>query len=172
MPLPRTSIPNAAAYTAAVATAGFTLIELLVVIALAAIFFSFTILMGTDAYRSYGFRAERDSIVTALQTARSQATSNVCDGSGCTGGQPHGVLVETDKFTIFQGPSFAGADHSHDRVIQSRYTIDLSGSTATEYVFTQLSGNASPAGVVKINDSTGHSSDISINSQGQITWTK
>ena len=153
--------------------AGFTLVELMVVIGLAAVFFAFTVVVGLDSYRGDGFRSERDSIVTALQTARSQAINNVCSGSGCNGGKPHGVAISGGNYIIFQGSSYAGRDAAFDQIIGSRYTVNFIGSTVSEVVFTQLSGDASPAGTIKINDPArpGSTSTVSINSVGQISWT-
>lgn len=148
---------------------GFTLIEIVVVMGLLAILGSLGLIMSLDSYRSYAFRNERDLIVTVLQKARSQAINNVCLGSGCTSGADHGVHLQTGSYTIFQGTIFASANHSLDQVVQSSSaTVQLSG--LTDVVFSQLSGNAAPAGNITVSDGVGHSTTISINDAGRIDW--
>lgn len=168
MALPSSSIPNRALFDS---RAGFTLIELLVVISLSVIFFSFTVIVGLDSYRSYGFRGERDSLVAALQIARSQALNNVCLGSSCSGGQPHGVHVQPSQYIIFQGSSFAGRDASLDQAVTSNYGIDFTGSTISEVVFSQLSAYVLTPGTITLKDQFNHQSDITINREGRISWT-
>jgi prepilin-type N-terminal cleavage/methylation domain-containing protein len=150
---------------------GFSLIEILVVLGMLSLLAAFTLFIGTDSYRGYSFRNERDTIVSILQKARSQAMSNVCLGSGCTGGEPHGVHFASGQYVIFQGSSFNPSDPNNEVRI-SGYNLDLTGSTMTDVIFTQLSGEATPTGAIRLTDpNTNHTSDITINSAGQIAWT-
>jgi len=52
---------------------------------------AFGLVMNMNAFRGFSFRNDRDTMVAALQKARSQAINNICLGTGCTDGKPHGV---------------------------------------------------------------------------------
>ena len=147
---------------------GFTLFEIIVVMAFIAIVGTFTLLVSMDSFQSYNFHTERDILVAALQHARAQAVGNVCLGAGCTTGKAHGVSIQTDKFVIFQGTSYATRDAAMDAVLQANTTIIHSG--ISEVVFSELSGNSPTPGTLTIS-SQGKSSDITIGALGQIIWT-
>jgi len=129
----------------------------------------FSTIVSMDNYRSYSFSNERDLLVAILHKARNQAINNMCVGALCTDGKPHGVHITPGAYTIFQGATFATRDSAVDEVIQTKAPVTVTG--INDIVFSQLSGNASPVGTTTIADPTNHSSVISINSEGQISWT-
>lgn len=172
MELPKTYNRNYAVTNISNKTrAGFTLIEIIISVGLLAILGGLGLVMSMDSYRGHAFRNERDIIVSALQKARSQSISNMCQGD-CTGGQPHGVYLEDNQYVIFQGENYETRASQYDEVI-----IAQTGTTKIEgplrsVVFSQLSGQVAPSGIITISDKTGqHSSDIYVNSEGLITWT-
>lgn len=148
---------------------GFTLTEILIVMSLITMVAGFSSIMSMDNYRSYSFSNERDLLVAVLHKARSQAINNMCLGASCTDGKPHGVHMAPGQYTIFQGASFATRDSAVDENIQTSAPVTVTG--INDIVFVQLSGGALPTGAMTISDPTNHSSVISINSEGQITWT-
>ena len=154
---------------------GFTLVELLVVIGLFAVIGSITLIESMSSFRGSSFRSERDMLVATLYKARSQAANNICLGSTCTDGKPHGVRFAGDHYTLFQGGSYAARDPALDETIAPRYAISFGPGSITDVVFQQLSGDAttSPPNVWNINlvDSAGKSSAIELNSEGRIRWT-
>lgn len=151
--------------------AGFTLIEILVVIAIFTMLGAMALVVSMESYRGYAFRNERDMIVALLQKARSQSMSNICIGTACTGGRPHGVYLQTGSVVIFQGPSYASRDSGVDETITSRYAAaSTTAGSATEVVFTQLSATTTATSTT-LRDDAGHVSVISINSEGGISWT-
>lgn len=151
--------------------AGFTLIEILIVLGILAILSGFGLVASLDAYRGYSFRNERNTMVSVLQKARSQAISNICLGSGCTDGKPHGVAFQAGQYIIFQGSGYAARDQAVDQIVAVNYALTFAPGSLPEVVFSQLSGDAAPAGTITLTDEAGHSSVISINSEGQISWT-
>jgi Tfp pilus assembly protein FimT len=167
MASPRTSILNHPAQT------GFTLLEVLIVIGLLIFLTGLTALMSLDSYRGYSFRGQRDNVISVLQKARGQAMNNVCLGSTptCSGGRPHGVHFSTDEYIIFQGASLDDTPEnaSHDQVISADYPLIFTPA-APEAVFKQLSGDATAPLNFTVSDEFGHSSDITINSEGRISW--
>jgi len=146
---------------------GLTLIEIIVVIGLLAIIAGSFSFINLDSWRASIFRGERNLLVSVLQRARSQSINNVCLGSGCTDGQPHGVAIQDDRYIIFQGPSFATRDTAVDEVINANSLVSHTG--LAEIVFEQLSGSASPAGDINLKDIV-RTAAISVNSEGALNW--
>jgi Tfp pilus assembly protein FimT len=130
----------------------------------------FTAFMSVDGYRSFSFRSDRDTLVSLLERARSQSVSNICRGALCDGGAPHGVHVVSGGYTVFQGESYALRDTVLDETTPSSYTTTISG-TLVDVVFRQLSGDIAVPGDIIISDDSGHTSTISINTEGRISWT-
>ena len=151
------------------ASKGFTVLEMLVVMGLLAIVSALGLFMSMDSYRGGSFRNERDTIVTALQTARSQAMNNICLGSGCTDGKAHGVHFEIGKYIIFQGNAYSSSDPLNQTIASNDPNVVVTGPA--DVIFSQLSGQVAAAGTIAVSDQAGHSSTISINGEGQIVWT-
>jgi len=151
--------------------AGITLLEILIVLGLSTVICGFALLASFESLRGYGFRNERDMLIAILQKARSQAVSNLCSGSDCRNGQPHGVNIQPGRYILFQGADYAHRDQPMDEIITANYDLTVSG--ILEVAFSRLSGDAAPASVgdIIISDPAGHSSVVSINSEGGITWT-
>ncbi|HVV39079.1 MAG TPA: prepilin-type N-terminal cleavage/methylation domain-containing protein [Candidatus Paceibacterota bacterium] len=150
---------------------GFTLIEIVVVMGLLAVVGGVTLIVSMDSFRGYTFRSEVSTLTAVLQKARSQAVNNMCFGAGCTNGKPHGIHIEGNTYTIFQGASYAARDQAQDEMItpQSK-AVTLSG--ITDVVFTELSGAAAtlPSGApaIILSDNAGKTSSVSINAEGRI----
>jgi Tfp pilus assembly protein FimT len=155
--------------TRGVASPGFTLIEVLIVFALLTFVGSIGFFVSIDTYRGSSFRSDRDLLVTLLQHSRSQAVGNMCFGSACTDGQPHGVRIEDDRFVLFQGLSYAAADHSLDSALEANTAIDHLG--AMEFVFMPVTGEANPSGSITLRDQNARESVITIEPEGRIVWT-
>ncbi len=154
---------------------GFTLIEILVVMGMLAIVGGFGLIVSMDSFRNYSFKDERDVIVSALQKARSQSINNMCFGSNCSDGKPHGVKILPGQYVIFQGPDYIDRDSAVDTVIKSVYAPTVV-TGFSEVVFSPLSGNAStsPPGswTVSASDSAGsEGSVITVGPEGEIRWT-
>ena len=135
---------------------------MLVIITSVGLYFDF------DNFRSYSFHGDRDTLVSSLQHARSQAVSNICYGT-CADGKPHGVYIEDDQYIIFQGSSFATRDAGFDTLIEANPSINHTG--LDEVVFDQLTGDATAGDITLTDPANGRESVISINSEVQILWT-
>lgn len=157
---------------------GFTLIEVLVVISIIVIASAFSGFINLDSYRGYSFRSERNTLVSALQHARAQAIANICHGTSCNDGRSQGVAIRPDdngsSYVIFQSGAisqeYAQRDSDFDVFLESSKNI-VTGGSISGVVFTQLSGNVANPGNIILTDNAGHTSTISINSEGQILWT-
>jgi len=141
--------------------AGFTLIEVIIVVVFISLVASLGLSIGIDVYRSSSLASEKDLIVSALERARSLATTNA-------GGMPHGVYIEDDKHTIFRGASFAARDTTFDQAIGNASLITATGTI--EFVFEQLSGDGLATGTLTMTDDRGVSRTISVNEEGGLDW--
>ncbi len=153
------------------AESGFTVIEILVVVALLAMISGLGLIVGMDSYRGYAFRADRDTLVSLLERARSQSINNICNGTLCTNGKPHGVFIDatSSQYILFQGRTYATRDVGVDEVTGGSGFITRSG--ISEVVFAQLSGEVSIPGAIVLSSKAGQTSTTSINVWGQIAWT-
>jgi len=148
---------------------GLTLLEIIIAMAFIALIGSFGLIVGLDSYRSHSFYAERDLFITSLHRARALAMANICTGASCTEGLPHGVHIQPDKFVIFQGNVFNPADPINVEI--GRSGAVTSSTTNPDVVFKQLSGDVTFPNNIDLYDQAGHSSSVTIESEGQITWT-
>lgn len=155
---------------------GFTLIEILVVIGLLSVVGGFTMLVSLQSFQSSSFRNQRDQIVSILYRARSRAVNNMCLGTSCVDGKPHGVHFDaaTKTHTLFQGERFFMRDTAIDQVFTPSYAITFGPGSITDVVFAQLSGDATttPAGswALTLVDPMGKTSTITFGTEGQIQW--
>jgi prepilin-type N-terminal cleavage/methylation domain-containing protein len=140
---------------------GFTLVELLIVIALFAMILSLGLVIGFDSYRRDTLIGERNTLISAMQKARSQAINNIGDKS-------HGFYFDGSNYVVFKGNSYATRDASEDLVIPKNPSIIISGMA--EVVFGQLTGDASPASYNIVLTDGVSSSTISVNGEGRINW--
>lgn len=150
---------------------GLTLIEVLIVMGLLVILGGVSLVVSMDMYRGAGFYSERDLVVSVLQHARSLAVNNTCRGTGCTNGLPHGVHIQGDSYTLFQGPTYNVGDPTN-AVYVANQAFAKSPSTL-DIVFSQLSGTTTCGGcALTVTDNAGYTSVITVTADGQITWTK
>ncbi len=138
---------------------GFTLIEILLVVSIIAMIFAFTVALGFDSYRRNSLKTERDTLISILQKARSQAINNVNNTK-------HGFYFNGTEYIIFEGDSFI-SPQPQDLMVQKSSSITTSG--LNEIIFDQLTGNASPTGEIVLSDGIS-STTISINQEGRINW--
>lgn len=153
---------------------GFTLIEILIVVGIMTLLGGVTLIVSMDNYHAYAFRAERDTLVSLLQKARSQSMSNIClpTNGSCTNGKAHGVYVSAGQYTVFQGQSYGARDGAVDEIYLVRgVDVKPKSGSLTEVVFAQLSGDVLVPGYISLLNSDGHVSTTTITSEGTITWT-
>lgn len=150
---------------------GFTLLEILVVMGLVLMVVAFGLIVSFDDYRGFTFRNERDIVVNVIQKARSQAMNNMCFGSTCTDGKPHGVYFgTTGQYIIFQGTTYASRDNAVDEVIESKDNAStVTGLTSV--VFNTVRGDAVTTGGSTLTVTQhGRSSTITIEPEGRVWW--
>lgn len=110
---------------------GFTLLEALMVIGILALILAVGGPIALDFYLDYQLSSEIQLLTSVLQQARNLSMINHNESD-------HGVYIDTTKFTIFQGSSFASRDQSQDKTFPRAQAISVSGPG--ELIFTALSG--------------------------------
>lgn len=158
---------------------GFTLLELLVVMSLVIIVGGLSLVVSMDSFRSYTFRSSRDVLVSTLARARAQSINNVCVGSGCTGGKPHGVYIATSggyvtQYVLYQGTTYATANHALDNpvaVTSVARAIAMSGTQ--DFSFSQLAATSTGGSVALYVGPAGAPmaiSTVTVSPEGRIVW--
>jgi Tfp pilus assembly protein FimT len=145
--------------------AGFSFIEVMIVTAIMLFFVGVGIFLSADVYRSSLFRADADTVVSALQRARTRSVNNINEA-------PHGVRITTSGYTIFEGADYNSRVVARDEIIAigSGYTISTSPTiNPIDIIFTQLSGESNFNGDISITGS-GTTTTVSVNSEGRIDF--
>jgi prepilin-type N-terminal cleavage/methylation domain-containing protein len=142
---------------------GFTLIELLIVMGLFVMILSLGLVIGFDSFRRDSLIAERNTLISALQKARSQAVNNIGDSA-------HGFYFTGANYVIFEGTSSVWRNESQDFFIPKNSSISVSASDLAGVVFSQLSGDATPTPYEIIISDGISSSSVSVNEEGRINW--
>lgn len=160
MRLPRTFLHNRAL---CVGGAGFTLIELITVLAITTTILSIGLFISLDAYRQYVFQAERTTLVSVLQKARSRALANMYQS-------PHGVCYREPNYIMFRGTNcvlgIAGNEEIPSNTSLAQSSIFL--NSFPTIIFAQLSATTTPATVL-LTDGV-RQAVIHINYEGAISW--
>lgn len=142
---------------------GFSLVEFLVAMGIMVLILSFGLFFSLDSYREYSFRAERDLAVSVLQKARSKSVANVNQ-------QPHGVHVDAagGKYVIFQGSIYNPSDSENLEFPFIYLAPDHAGMN--DVLFNQLDGSVNIPQAWHFSQGL-NSSDVTANTEGQISWT-
>ena len=128
--------------------------------ALFAMILGFGLITGFDSYRRDALKAERNTVISLLQKARSQAINNVNDSK-------HGFYFDGTNYIVFVGDSFASRTVDNDLVVKENPSILISGLTGI--IFDQLTGDTTQTGNLFLSDGIS-ASTISINQEGRINW--
>lgn len=139
---------------------GFTLLEMLLAAALLTILAGAGLVTGIRSYQQYLFRADVNTAVALLRSARGSAMNNMSQTS-------HGVYFgEVGTLVLFAGPSYAARTPSADLRVKIHSATSVNG--LAELVFAPLSGRTSGGSITLSN--TSKSSTITINYEGGIDW--
>jgi len=137
---------------------GFSLIEIIVVIGILGIILGLGSFVGFDSIKRNYFRAEVDTVVTALEKARSRSMTNLYETT-------HGVCFIAPNYIVFRGKDCVVSATSETIPGNENITVTFTPSVV---VFSQLAGTTTPA-TIHITDGV-KSTDITINYEGTINW--
>lgn len=138
----------------------FTLIEFLIAVAIIFGIGALGLFIGMDFYKTYSLNSERQIALGVLQKTRNLSMANINE-------KKHGVYLDTDKYTIFQGENYSSRDSAYDEITYIDPAINKDG--LQEIVFEQLTGNPSAVGNIILSHKT-RSITISIENEGRINW--
>lgn len=138
---------------------GFTLIEIMIAMGIASILFAISLPITFEFYQNYQIASERDTVLSLLREARSQAMINL-------GNTNHGLYISPTAYTVFQGTSYATRSTALDQTHPRTKAITITGST--EIIFNARSGQTS-ASIISFSYGT-HIYKINVNSEGMVDW--
>ncbi len=157
---------------------GISLIETTIILAIVAMLAGLAGFSHLDNYRASSFRGDRDLLISLLQHARAESIANVCHGETCTEGESHGVAIRPEdnsgKYVVFQTSEslsdYAHRDVNFDLSFEANVNTSISGDIR-EVTFEKHSSLVLNPGNIILTDTSGQTSIITINSEGQISWT-
>ena len=139
---------------------GFTLLEIVIATAILTIIAGLGLVISINFYKSQSLTVERDTVVSLLRKARSQALTNFNQSA-------HGLYIDESQYIIFQGSSFAGRSVEFDQSFGKAPNISASG--LSEVVFSPLTAIATASGTIDLTNGLS-TSTIFINYEGRIDW--
>ena len=139
---------------------GFTIIEFLISVAIIFSIGALGLFISLDFYKSSNLNSERQTAISILQKVRNLSMANINETK-------HGIYLDTDKYTIFQGENYSSRNPIYDEIIYISPMITKSG--LQEVVFEQLTGKPSAVGNIVLSNQT-RSITISIENEGKINW--
>ncbi len=145
------------------------MIEVLVVIGLFAMIGGFALWVTMEQYRGSSFYGDRNLLIAALERARSEAINNVCLGSSCIDGMPHGVHIQSDAFIVFQGSTYNPSDSNNARFDANASIAHTLTTPSADIIFSQLTGTTSAVGDIGLAGQ-GKVSTTTITADGRIYW--
>jgi prepilin-type N-terminal cleavage/methylation domain-containing protein len=149
---------------------GVTIVEIIIVV-------SITLILAAAAAPIYGnlqvsgqLNENAAQITQTVRTARGRSISRFHNAA-------HGVYFEKrsapekDRYTLYQGPSYAGRDAAYDRVVElaRALTLSLPGEATTYDIhFSQGLGNPTNYGTITLTHDAVGSREIIINEFGVV----
>jgi len=143
---------------------GFTLVELLTVIAVGLVLLAVAVPIYGGLQVSSQLNETSSLLVMALREARENSASGLNNS-------PHGVYIQSDRYTLYQGVSFGGRDTAYDRetiledVLSLSFNLVGSGG-AGDINFSQGLAVNNKTGTTTLSHSAQGSIDIVLNSWG------
>lgn len=145
---------------------GFTLVELVVSIGIVSLILAVVVPSISNSRNTRFLIQANQDILTALNKARSNAISSV-------GGDSHGVYIESNKVTVFEGSVYNQAD-SKNQVTNLDKSIEINSFSlnggGSSIVFSKLSGSTNQYGTInlRVKSDTTKNKTITISRNGII----
>ncbi|MBI4993586.1 prepilin-type N-terminal cleavage/methylation domain-containing protein [Candidatus Wolfebacteria bacterium] len=138
---------------------GLTMIEIIVAMAILSVIAGLGFWVSLEFYKTYNLDSEFNILTSALRKVRNLSMTNFNESA-------HGIYIEPNRYVIFQGSSYVARNQSFDEIYEP-LSVNFSG--IGEAVFSQLSGDSSASGTIKINYET-KNRQVFINYDGKIDW--
>lgn len=144
-------------------TIGFTLIEVLVAISILFIISAAAITMYHGLADIVALRDGTATVLHALEEGRNRAAVGVGEGD-------HGVYVEEDRITVFEGSDPLNPVPGTERTIFLPSAVATDQTVGTAFIFSRLSGESSSAGTITLTHEDGETAAISVTYDGIISY--
>jgi prepilin-type N-terminal cleavage/methylation domain-containing protein len=149
---------------------GFTLVEVLITMGILGLAVGITASLTMNDYYGRDFRTERQLAVSLLQKARAQSIANINQSQ-----LGHGLFIDTanSQYVLFEPdpllplPGYDSSASSNQYI--TFFSAKVTHEDMTHVIFSPIDGKATFFGGDLSLD--GGKSIISINDEGQITWT-
>lgn len=144
----------------------FTLVELIVSIGIISLILAVVVPSISNSRNTRFLIQANQDILTALNKARSNAISSV-------GGDSHGVYIESNKVTVFEGSAYNQLDSKNQVTLLDKNieinSFSLNGGGAS-IVFAKLSGSTNQYGTInlRVKSDTAKNKTITISRNGII----
>ena len=142
---------------------GFTLIEFVIVLGVLVLIIALGLPVGFESYRNYLLNYEARNLVSVLRRAETLSITQAHSTS-------YGVALITDKFVIFQGPSYALRNHSFDESYDKSSAINVTTTPPiSEMSFAPISGLPNATATFVLSNEV-NALSVELNAQGVVSW--
>jgi prepilin-type N-terminal cleavage/methylation domain-containing protein len=143
---------------------GFTLTEILIVVGLITMIGIIVPIFNSNTLHKESFEAEIEKITDLLFKARHNSQNNINQSK-------HGVFIQNEGYTLFEGNSFALSEPQNNIFIKSEYPIQIATTSIVEIIFNESSAEVTNKGEIMVTDKfTNKVVSIKINHEGQIDY--
>lgn len=138
---------------------GFTLVEVLIVMGLITILSGLTVVNLVQPQKQASLASSTNKLLNDLRSQQARAMAGISDGTASA--QEHGVFIESNKYTLFSGPSF-NVGNPNNFVVTAEEGITFDTNFPSDLIiFSKLSGE-----IASYNQAT---SQITLSNQGGAT---
>lgn len=141
---------------------GFTLLEMLLVVAFVSLLVAASAPLYSRLQGSTQLHEASRELAHTLHTARTRAVARFND-------EAHGVYFEADRYTLYQGASYAARDSAYDRVVVFDSALTLSSSPSiTTIHFSEGFGVPSATSTLTLTHNVYGTTTVSITALGTV----
>ena len=141
---------------------GFVLIELIIVLAVFAIISAVSVPVYSNLQTSAQLNESSNELIQTIRTARGRAVARVNDAA-------HGIYLQSDRYTLYQGSSHSGRNTSYDRTVVFDEALTLSNTiSGNEINFSRSFGLPDNTGSITITHDIQGTKTITIDSFGSV----
>jgi Tfp pilus assembly protein FimT len=141
---------------------GISFVEILVVVAITLLLAVAAVPIVGNLQKSSQLNTESVQVIQTLRTAKERATAGLRDAN-------HGVYFEPDRYTLYQGSSYAARDANYDRVLTLHAALTLSNDfPGNEVNFSKGFGKPDTIGTVILTHNVQGTKTITVNIFGMV----